>query len=332
MAVWVFSIQLHEDMDAEEISGYFSGIDMEGLEVKESELCIYLDDAQLAPGEIYIHETCEQLQLTYTRSELEQKNWNETWEKSFQPVLVDDLVYIRAGFHPVHPSAKYDIIIDPKMSFGTGHHPTTFQVMQCMHLLPFQDARVLDCGSGTGILSILAVLLGAADVIALDHDDWCYKNVQENIQLNHTGNIRPVLGELSSLPDTGFDLILANIHRNYLLEHMSLLSEKLVKKGKIIMSGFYGSDAFVILQKALDYNLIACYYSEQHNWACVVLEKRRNGKNNLFGIPPGVWYLCDIRPIPQGISDRRCRLEKSLFRFFKDLYPPGLQRPLRKVR
>jgi ribosomal protein L11 methyltransferase len=274
MAVWVFSIPLREDMDAEEISGYFSGIDMEGLEENETELCIYLGDAQLARGEIDIRETCEQLQLTYTRSELEPKNWNEAWEKSFQPVLVDDLVYIRAGFHPRHPHAKYDILIDPKMSFGTGHHPTTFQVMQCMRLLPVPGARVLDCGSGTGILSILAELLGAREVTALDHDDWCYQNIQENIELNQAKNIRPVWGELSALPDTGFDLILANIHRNYLLENMSLLTEKLVKKGKIGMSGFYGSDAFVILQKALDHNLIAHYYSEQHNWACVILEKR----------------------------------------------------------
>lgn len=274
MAVWVFTITLPPDTDTEEFGGRFAAIDMEGLEERAAELCIYVNDTQLEAGEPYINSLCEQLQLEYTKTPLEQKNWNEAWEKHFQPVQVEDFVYIRAGFHPHNDGAKHEIVIDPKMSFGTGHHPTTWQVMRSMEFMAMDGKRVLDCGSGTGILAILAEKCGAGQVVALDNDAWCYTNVQENIALNGSEKIVPVMGELQGLADTDFHVILANIHRNYLLENMELLAEKLVKKGKIVMSGFYGKDALVILQKALEYNLIAHYYSQQHHWACLVLEKR----------------------------------------------------------
>lgn len=260
-------------MDKDEFVGLFAAIDIEGLEEKENEVCIYVDEINKESAEEIINQICKQQQTSFHVSTLENKNWNEKWESSFQPILIDDFAYVRATFHAANTDVQHEIIIEPKMSFGTGHHPTTSQMIQNMRLLNFKDKMLLDCGSGTGILAILAEKLGAKNCIALDNDEWCYQNCIENIELNNSERIQPEIGDLEQVKGNLFDIILANIHRNFLVEHMHTLSTLLSENGYLFVSGFYNEDSQLILDKALEQNLIANYHTTQHNWACIVLQK-----------------------------------------------------------
>lgn len=260
-------------MDKDEFVGLFAAIDIEGLEEKENEVCIYVAEENKEEAELFVKEICEQHQTTYSISELENKNWNEKWESSFQPILIDDFAYVRATFHAANPEVQHEIIIEPKMSFGTGHHPTTSQMMQNMRLLDFKGKRVLDCGSGTGILAILAGKMGAKHCIAVDNDEWCYRNCIENMELNHCERIQPEIGDLENVKGQTFDIILANIHRNFLVEHMHALRSLLNRSGILIVSGFYEEDVKIVLDKALEHHLIANYQTTRHKWTCIVFEK-----------------------------------------------------------
>lgn len=261
-------------IDKDEFTGLFAEIEMEGLEEKETEICIYVDEANKAEAEQIIQEICAEQQTTFSISTLENKNWNEQWESNFQPILIDDFVLVRATFHPKNENVQHEIIIEPKMSFGTGHHPTTSQVMQSMRLLNFANKKVLDIGSGTGILAFLAEKLGAASIIAIDNDEWCYNNCIENKVLNKSINVKPEIGDLELVKNSAFDCILANIHRNFLVQNMQQLSALLLNDGYLLVSGFYAEDAHLILNAALAYNLVANYQTEKENWCCIVLQKK----------------------------------------------------------
>lgn len=261
-------------IDKDEFTGLFAEIEMEGLEEKETEVCIYVDEANKATAEEIIKEICEAHQTSFTVSTLENKNWNEQWESTFQPILIDDFVYVRATFHEANKKVQHEIIIEPKMSFGTGHHPTTSQMMSNMHLLNFKNKRVLDIGSGTGILAFLAEKLGAAEIIAIDNDEWCYNNCIENIALNNSKKVKPEIGDLELVKNSIFDCILANIHRNFLVQYMQQLSALLANNGYLLVSGFYSEDAYLILDAALEHNLIANYQTANNNWCCIVLQKK----------------------------------------------------------
>lgn len=265
-------INIKEDVDVEEFSGNFFDLEVDGIELKENSLEIYILQDRIDEL-ISILEDYKNDILNYTIEAVENKNWNQIWEDSFQPIQIENDIFIRASFHQANSACKYDILIEPKMSFGTGHHATTYQVMQHLLLLDNQNKKVLDCGSGTGILAILSSMLGANDVIAIDNDEWCFINVQENIELNNIHNIQPVLGELSNLETTAFDIILANIHKNYLLENQHLLTEKLVKNGKIILSGFYIDDVNTILDEYQAIGMHLEHQTSKDNWACLTLKK-----------------------------------------------------------
>ncbi|MCB9033696.1 MAG: 50S ribosomal protein L11 methyltransferase [Chitinophagales bacterium] len=265
-------INIKDTVDVEDFSGNFFDLDVEGIEVKEQHIEVYFQENELATLLDSIEDLSEAIE-SYTVEEVENKNWNQIWEEQFQPIQIENDIFIRASFHQANPICKYDILIEPKMSFGTGHHATTYQAMQHLLLLDNANKKVLDCGSGTGILAILSSLLGASEVVAIDNDEWCFINVQENIVLNNTLNIQPVLGELSNLEMTSFDIILANIHKNYLLENQQLLTEKLVKNGKIILSGFYIDDVNAILDAYQAVGMQLEKQTDKDNWACLTLKK-----------------------------------------------------------
>jgi ribosomal protein L11 methyltransferase len=271
--IYVFSIPYPQGFDKNEFSGLFAAIEMEGLEEKEHGIDLYISEEQLEDGERFLREMEMQFGISYQKSELEQRNWNEQWESGFQPLQLDDFVLVRTTFHPENKTVRYQVIIEPKMSFGTGHHPTTAQMMQCMRLLDMHGKRVLDCGSGTGILAILAEKMGARSCVALDNDTWCFQNCLENILLNNCSVVHPELGTLDAVKDFRFDCILANIHRNFLLEYMHELASVLTLGGNLVVSGFYAEDSKAILAKALEHHLIANYHSSQNNWDCIVLQK-----------------------------------------------------------
>ncbi len=179
--------------------------------------------------------------LSFQESTIKETNWNSAWESNFQPVEIPKQVYIRADFHPSKPGYEHEIIITPKMSFGTGHHATTKMMMSAMLELDFKHKKVLDFGTGTGILSILAEKLGAVEILAIDNDQWSFENAIENISLNEMYNIKvECKNHLKELPS--FDIILANINKNILIEHAEQLQSILNKKGTIVISGLLSVD------------------------------------------------------------------------------------------
>ncbi|MCO5230209.1 MAG: 50S ribosomal protein L11 methyltransferase [Chitinophagales bacterium] len=272
---WIYQIDTPATMEVEEFAGLFSWMEIEGIEELESSIKIYVSDDYVSEFELYLLETLAPYDLLFTKEVLEQKNWNEDWEKNFQPVLIGQLAGIRASFHLAFDNVKYDIIINPKMSFGTGHHATTRQVIETMEKIVIQDKKILDCGSGTGILSIVAAKMGAKEVVAVDNDPWCYENHIENNELNQV-QTTVILGGIEDIPQEDFDVVLANIQRNYLLEFLAQLSKKLKPGGQIIISGFFPSDEKDILNEASKHDLIASYNVNSENWSCILLHKKAN--------------------------------------------------------
>lgn len=197
--------------------------------------------------------------------EIEQENWNATWEKNFQPILIDDICMIRAPFHdPIH--VEYDIIIEPKMSFGTGHHETTHMMLQHILALDVTNKSVLDMGSGTGVLAILSAMRGATTVDAIDIDNWCYLNAKENIARNNVEFISVYEGDVALLKDKKYDLIIANINRNILLVDIPAYINSLHKNGVLLVSGFYREDLNMITEKCKQGGLRFEKNLELHNW------------------------------------------------------------------
>lgn len=191
----------------------------------------------------------DEFEIEYEHNEVPQTNWNEEWEKNFEPIQVDDLVSIRAPFHE-NPHLKYEIIIEPKMSFGTGHHETTHMMIQHLLALDLTDKKVLDMGCGTGILAIFAEIKGAKPVDAIDIDEWCYTNSIENIERNNCNHITVYQGDAALLTDKKFDVIIANINRNILLEDMKTYATSLDTNGILLLSGFYEEDLILIDEEA----------------------------------------------------------------------------------
>jgi len=187
---------------------------------------------------------------------LRQQNWNALWESSFEPVSVPGFCTVRAEFHPADPDVPHDIIITPKMSFGTGHHATTRLMMQTMKEMDFSGVRVLDFGTGTGILAILAHRLGAAGVLAIDNDSWSVENALENVAANGADSIGILQGSIDAVAaEPVFDVILANINRHILLAHMGRMGRMLSPSGTLVLSGIFAADQEIICTAATEAGL-----------------------------------------------------------------------------
>jgi ribosomal protein L11 methyltransferase len=195
------------------------------------------------------------------------QNWNEVWEKNyFKPLLVENRCLVRAPFHTDTPKAEYEIVIDPRMAFGTGNHETTYLMISAILSQELEGKQVLDMGCGTGILSILASMRGAETVKAIDIDEWAYNNTIENAEINKITNIDASLGDANLLGKYKFDVIYANIHRNILLQDLPIYASVMCKEAEIIMSGFYLEDLPVISAKAKEVGLKPAGYQERNNW------------------------------------------------------------------
>ena len=205
---------------------------------------------------------------------LEEKNWNEEWEKNFDPVLIGEKVFIRATFHQPRPDIPFEIVIDPKMSFGTGHHATTSLMIRQMLTLKIENRNILDAGTGTGILAILAKKLGANKIVATDIDEWCITNSQENFELNRIEDIALLKGTIQELQlKSQFDIVLANINKNVLLDEIPTYATLLSKDGILVLSGFYETDADDIMGRAKNFNLKNINIDGLNSWACLIFEK-----------------------------------------------------------
>lgn len=192
----------------------------------------------------------EETQFSFTAKTIKHENWNTLWESNFHPISVADKVYVRATFHEPDPSFAYEIVIDPKMAFGTGHHQTTASVMELMLAEDFRGKKVLDMGCGTGILAILAKKMGAQSVDAIDFDPLCFESTLENTALNNMTDIQAILGGKEVIRNTSYEVILANINRNILLDQLDRYAQVLVPEGSLILSGFYEQPDLEIIKEA----------------------------------------------------------------------------------
>jgi len=203
------------------------------------------------------------------------RNWNELWESQFNPVVIGGRCLVRAPFHPREPQYPLELIIEPRMSFGTAHHETTSLMMEWLLDFPPVGQAVLDMGSGTGILAILSAKLGADAVTAVDNDEWAYSNASDNVRINGTPGIRVLMGDAGALKGLGtFGIILANINRNILLADIPAYAAVLEIGGILYLSGFYLPDLAIISDVAKANGLVYVRYLERNNWVAARFEKK----------------------------------------------------------
>lgn len=204
---------------------------------------------------------------------VEGRDWNAEWEKNyFQPIVVDDACVIHSSFHKDIPSMPYDIVIDPKMAFGTGHHQTTSLIIRRLLQLPLEGKRVIDMGTGTGILAILAAMRGATKIDAIEIDEFAHVNAVENVKINNHPEINVILGDASALESLdNADIFIANINRNIITGDLKSYAARLNPRGIMLLSGFYENDIPVIMEEAVKYGLTKSGHTTCDNWACLQL-------------------------------------------------------------
>ncbi|MFN6943485.1 MAG: 50S ribosomal protein L11 methyltransferase [Cytophagaceae bacterium] len=258
---------------SEIIIAELDGIGFDSFAEHETTIDAYIEEGKFSKDSLYEILKKYGCDKEVTIGRLEKQNWNQEWEKNFDPVIINEHCIVRAPFHQVEKKFEYEIILNPRMAFGTGHHETTAMVLSHQLDIDHSGKRVLDAGSGTGILSIMACKLNAAEVIAFDIDEWAYENIFENIHLNGCANkIQVYQGDLSlnEIKTDKYDIILANINKNVLLNDISGYKHLLANKGILVMSGFYESDLKDIDVKARELGLSQNKIIVNNNWCSVV--------------------------------------------------------------
>ena len=263
-------ISLKSELENELLIALLSAMPFESF-VDEEILKAYISEENFE--ENYFKEIIQQIK-TMSEIEVQQKlikdeNWNAKWESNFNPVLIAKKIWVGAPFHTPDKRADYRLIIEPKMSFGTAHHQTTALMMEWLLALDIQGKKVLDMGTGTGILAIMAEKLGAKSIFAIDNDPWSYENSQENVERNDCHKVELALGDITEVPQEKYDLIIANINRNILLQHIAGYAERMKDKADLLLSGFYKEDIPVIEEEAKRYRLVKDSFLEKDNWVAV---------------------------------------------------------------
>lgn len=248
-----------------------SDIGYDGFLEEEAELKAYIEANQF--NEPMVLAYSKRWGISYTKDTVEEQNWNAEWEKSFEPVIIGNQIAIRASFHPPTNTVDKEIVITPKMSFGTGHHATTFLMVQTMLDLSIRDKKVLDFGTGTGILAILAAIKGANSILAIDYDEWCIDNARENFEANGCPQIQLELND--SIPEgSTFDLILANINRHIIIEQANSLINALEKGGILLLSGILTEDREIILKRFQQEFGEPVLEKSERNWMLIRFDRR----------------------------------------------------------
>ena len=247
----------------------------DGFEETETQLKAYTDKQEI--DENKLNNICNEYSVKYCKSIIQKENWNAVWESGFSPVQVDDFVGVRAAFHPPFTNVAHELVITPKMSFGTGHHATTWLVMQMMRGIGFRDKTVFDFGTGTGILAILASRLGAASVLAVDNDDWCIENASENILLNHVQNVHIQKDNVVN-ENNHFDIVIANINRNIILDNLQAIAGCMREKAILLLSGLLVSDEADILAACSREGLVHRETRERNGWIAIDIRKALSSK------------------------------------------------------
>ena len=215
----------------------------------------------------------ELTELSFRINKIKNENWNIEWESNYQPVFINDSCVIRAHFHNSFPDMKYEIVITPKMSFGTGHHETTSLMMNQMFSLDFKKKSVLDMGTGTGVLAILASKLGARDLVGIDYDTWSFNNAKENAALNNISDIHFIHGDVGAISNVKYDIILANINRNVILNDIENYVSVMDDSSEILLSGFLEEDTPLILKKTKQLGLKLIVSKNKNKWQMLHLKR-----------------------------------------------------------
>ena len=254
-----------------------SQLGFDSFQEHENGISAYVDSkisSEIDLKDIQILNT-EEFKISFEITSVEKQNWNIKWESNFEPIYVDNICCVRAPFHP-KSDYKYDLVIEPKMSFGTGHHETTSMMISFILANEFTNSYVCDIGSGTGVLAILAEQRGANKIDAIDIDNWCYLNSLENIERNNSKNINVYEGEVEKLKNLRYDSIFANINLNVLLNDISTYAKMLNKNGVLYLSGFYKKDINKIEQEARNSSLKLIETKQKNDWVSLKLSKVSN--------------------------------------------------------
>jgi ribosomal protein L11 methyltransferase len=262
-------VHVTEQHEKDLLVARLSQLEFEGFEEKDTELHAFIAKQNFKDKPV--KRLLEDSRLQYATSILCSQNWNALWESNFDPVTIDDFCTVRADFHPENRFVEHEIIITPKMSFGTGHHATTYLMIQEMRELNFAHKKVADFGTGTGILSILAERLGSNGVWAIDCDDWSIENAKENIEKNNCQHIHVQKANVFSTIEK-FDIILANINKNVIIDNLGGLVFGLKPGGKMLLSGLLKDDEYDILMACQGHNLLRVKTVERDKWICLLLE------------------------------------------------------------
>lgn len=243
--------------DIEILPAFLVSIGFDSFNEEEDRLLAYIPTEQFNEEELkaLLNDKFQNSALQYTIETYEDKNWNEIWESNFEAVVIDGKCRVRAPFHDPDPSMLYEIIIEPKMSFGTAHHETTYMMIQLIMDINIDNKELIDMGCGTAVLAILASKRGAKHILAIDNDEWAYRNSLENISTNGCGDIKVLHGDASALPDRKFDIFIANINRNILLSDMQCYVKCIKGNGLLMLSGYYEDDSPLISAMAEKLNL-----------------------------------------------------------------------------
>ena len=250
-------------------------INYETFSLEENILKCYIKTSLIQKNDTIdiILSLSQQTKINYSFKDIEKKNWNANWEQSFSPVKINSHCIIRADFHKEDKNIKYEIIITPKMSFGTGHHETTFLMLNEIFKINVSKLNILDMGSGTGVLSILSSKLGAKTILAIDIDEWAYENSIENSLLNNTNNIKFLKGDISLIENKTFDCVLANINRNIILRDLVKYYKLLINGGKLLISGFLVEDFDLVYKKINKIGFKLINKKNKNKWLMLHLEK-----------------------------------------------------------
>lgn len=272
-----FSVSPNNEINADILSAMLGEIGFESFVSTDKGIDAYIQTSLYDENNVkeVIENFPMEASISFTSNEVIAQNWNEEWEKHyFQPIIIEQKCVIHSSFHKDIPQTEYDILIDPKMSFGTGHHETTSLMLTFLLEEELSNKSFLDMGCGTAVLAILASKKGANPITAIDIDEWATDNANENIRLNDTNNIKILLGDASLLQnENNFDIIFANINRNILLNDMHNYVAKLNDNGHLFMSGFYKQDIPVIEEEANRLGLKLIDFKERNNWVAVKFAK-----------------------------------------------------------
>ncbi len=255
------------------IAAWLSDAGFESFTETNEDLQAFIPEAQYNENAVIekMNWINKQIPLEWDIQRIVDKNWNEEWEKSYEPVVIDGCCRIRAPFHPSDPGMAFDLIIEPKMSFGTAHHETTRLMISLMLESNLKNKVFLDMGCGTGVLAALAAKMGANSGLAIDNDNWAFENTKENLERNDISNVEALLGDEQMISGRHFDIIFANINRNILLQQIPTYLNALNPEGKIFMSGFFEEDVHVLLKSFDNSGLKLLKKRTLNNWTAVVV-------------------------------------------------------------